>query len=156
VSVPADNVNTNNSMTKPLNNTLLDYSYKYPGSTLNGGVGVNGNTAAFVAKFNTTVADAITDVKLEFFAGSTTTYRVSIYGDASGVPSTTAIYTDASDRTVSGAGPVTITLPSPVAVGPGNFYVGIQQTNGTNASLSYDNEVPIRSGSFYLAIPLPV
>src|SRR5207302_1429666 len=52
-------------------------------------------------------------------------------------------------------GPVTITLPSPVAVGPGNFYVGIQQTNATNASLSSDSETPIRSGAFFLAVPNP-
>ncbi len=51
------------------------------------------------------------------------------------------------------AGPVTIHLPSAVAVGPGNFYVGIQQTNTTNANISYDTENPIRSGSFYLATP---
>src|SRR4029077_8952005 len=86
-----------------------------------------------------------------------TTYRVAIYGDSgSGTPSTTPLYVDAADRTVSAPGPITITLPSPVAVGPGNFYVGIQQTNTTNASLSYDTEVPIRSGAFFLAIPLPV
>src|SRR5205814_10466130 len=45
--------------------------------------------------------------------------------------------------------------PSPVAVGPGNFFVGIQQTNTTNASFSFDTEAPIRSGSFYFASPNP-
>ena len=107
-----------------------------------------------MGKFTTTAANAVTAVKLEFAAASATTYKVAIYGDTAGVPSTTALYLDAVDRTVTVAGPVTITLPSPVAVGPGNFYVGIQQTNTTNASLSFDTEAPIRSGAFFLAIPI--
>ena len=45
VSVPADDVAANNSLSKPLNITPLDYSYKYPGSTASGGVGVTGATA---------------------------------------------------------------------------------------------------------------
>src|SRR5205823_4473616 len=82
--------------------------------------------------------------------------RLAIYGDSgTGTPSTTALYVDAADRMVGAAGPVTITLPSPVAVGPGNFFVGIQQTNTTNVNSSYDSEVPIRSGSFFFASPNP-
>jgi len=42
-----------------------------------------------------------------------------------------------------------------VAVGPGNFYVGIHQTNTTNAGLGFDTESPIRSGSFFEASPIP-
>ena len=154
--MPADDFAANNSLSKALNITALNYSYKHPGSTASGGVGVTGATAALVGKFTTTAANAVTDVKLEFFATSATTYRVAIYGDSgSGTPSTTALYMDAADRTVTVAGPVTITLPSPVAVGPGNFYVGIQQTNTTNAGLSFDIEAPIRSGAFFLATPNP-
>ena len=155
VSVPADDNNTNNSQSKPLNNTQLSYTYKIPGSTASGGVGVTGATASLVAKMTTTAANAVTAVKLEFAAISATTYKVAIYGDSgSGTPSTTPLYLDAANRTVTVAGPVTITLPSPVVVGPGNFYVGIQQTNNTNANLSFDNETPIRSGAFFLAIPI--
>ena len=154
--MPADDFATNNSRSKALNITTLDYSYKHPGSTDSGGVGVNGATAAFAAEFTTLAANAVTDVKLAFNAVSATTYRVAIYPDAGGgMPSTTPLYVDAADRTVAVAGPVTITLPAPVAVGPGNFYVGIQQTNTTNASISFDTENPIRSGSFFLAIPNP-
>ena len=156
VSVPADDVGANNSLSKALNVTPLDYSYKHPGSTASGGVGLTGATGAFVGEFNTTAANAVTDVKLEFFAASATTYRVAIYGDSGGgTPSTTALYVDAADRTVAAAGPITITLPAPVAVGPGNFYVGIQQTNTTNASVSFDVEAPIRSSAFFFASPNP-
>ncbi len=157
VSVPPDDNAANNSSSKPLNVTPKDYSYKYPGSALTGGVGFDGGTTGtIVAKFKATAADPLTAVKLEFAAATATTYRVAIYGDNGGVPSTTALYTDAVDRTVSAAGPVTITLPVPVPVGPGNFYVGIQQTNTTNAQLSYDSESPIRSGSFFAGASPPV
>jgi Carboxypeptidase regulatory-like domain/Domain of unknown function (DUF4214) len=155
VSVPADDIPGNNSQSKPMTLTPVDYSYKYPGSTNTGGVGLTGATGAFVAKFSLLSANAVQAVKLEFNAVTTTTYRVAIYGDNGGIPSTVPLYVDAADRTVSAAGPVTITLPAPVAVTAGNFYAGIQQTNTINASLSYDAETPIRSGSFFLATPNP-
>jgi len=155
VSVPTDDIPGNNSQSKPLNVTFADYSYKYPGSTDTGGVGLTGATGTFVGKFTVTSANSVKAVKLNFNAVTATTYRVAIYGDNAGVPSTSALYVDAANRTVSSAGPVTITLPAPVAVPAGNFYVGIQQTNTTNCSLSYDAEAPIRSGSFFLASPNP-
>ena len=156
VSVPPDEVNANNSFSRTLAVTPFNYSYKYASSTTSGGAGLNGGTGALVAKFTTTVATAITDVRLEFFATSNTTYRIAIYGDSGfDSPSTTALYVDAGDRTVTSSGPVTITLPVVVPVGPGNFYVGIQQTNTTNASLGYESETPIRTGAFFQAFSNP-
>jgi len=150
VSVPSDDVTTNNSKSQPLLITGKSYSYKVPGTTSAGGVGFTGATGALIAKFTTLAANAVTDVKLEFPAVTTTAYRVAIYPDSgTGTPSTTPLYVDAADRTVTAAGPVTITLPSPVAVAAGNFFVGIHQTNTTNAGLGFNVESPIRSGSFF-------
>jgi len=111
VSVPADDVNTNNSLSKPLNITPVNYTYKHPGSIASGGVGFTGATGDFVAKFNTTSANAVTAITLEFPFTSTTTYKAAIYGDAAGIPSTTSLYVDAANRTVTTAGPVTISQP---------------------------------------------
>ena len=156
VTVPPDDLNTNNSKNRPLGETFNLYSYKHPGTTLAGGVGFTGATGAFVSKFTITAPAKVFAVNLEFAAASATTYRVAIYPDSgSGTPGTVALYEDAADRTVTAAGPVTITLPTPIAVGLGNFFAGIEQTNTTNASLSFDNEVPIRSGAFFLATPNP-
>jgi hypothetical protein len=156
VSVPADDVNGNNSKNRPLDETFNLYSYKHPGTTAAGGVGVTANTADFLAKFTTTAAAKVSAISLEFPAVSATTYRVAVYPDSgTGTPGLVPLYQDAADRTVTVAGPVTITLPSPVAVGPGNFYAGIQQTNTTNAGLGFDAETPIRAGAFYLAVPHP-
>src|SRR4029079_7148416 len=150
VSVPSDDVPANNSKTRPLNVDLPLYSYKYPGSVLSGGVGFTGAPGAFVAKFSTTAPAKITQVNLEF-AGASPGYRVAIYanGGGPGVPGA-QVYIDAADRTAPGAGPVTITLPSPVTIGPGDFFVGIHQTTTTNANLSFDTEAPIRSQQFFL------
>ena len=156
VSVPADDYNPNNTLSKALSVTNRDYSYKHPGSTADGGLGLTGNTATFVAKFTTTAANAITTVKLEFYLASDTTYRVAIYGDSgSGTPSTTPLYLDSADRTVLVSGSVNIVLPTPVAFPAGNVYVGIQQTNTSNANLSFDDEIPVRSGSFFFSSPNP-
>src|SRR5438045_1412753 len=82
--------------------------------------------------------------------------RVAIYGDSdSGTPSTTPLYVDSADRTVLVSGPIVITLTAPLPISAGNFYVGIQQTNTSNANLSFDNELPVRTGSFFFAAPNP-
>ena len=157
VSVPADDFPGNNSLSKLVSITPRDYSYKHPGSTAGGGVGFTGATGAIVCKFPITAANAVTAVKLEFNAVTTVTYRVAIYGDSgTGTPSTTPLYVDAADRTVTAAGPITITLPSPVAVPAGNFFAGVHQTNTINGSLSFDVESPLRTGAFYEDSPLPV
>ena len=145
----------NNSKSAPMNVTVSQYSFKYPGTTASGGVGLTGATGALVGKFTTTFATSVTSVTLEFAAASATTYRVAVYADSgTGTPGA-QLYLDGADRTVAVAGPVTIPIGL-VPVGPGMFFAGIQQTNTTNASLSFDNEVPVRSGKFYLSASLPV
>ncbi len=160
VSVPNDDANGNNSKNRPLDETYNLYSYKHPGTTATGGVGLTGATGDFVAKFKTTGAAKVQDVKLEFplapQAGQI--YRVAIYPESapgSGTPGLAPIYEDAADRTVVASGPVTITLPSPVPVGPGTFFVGVEQTGTVNAGVGFDTEVPIRSGSFFFTTPHP-
>ena len=156
VSVPADDFTLNDSLSKPLDETFNLYSYKRPGSTRRGGFGLPGTTMDVVAKFTTAVAAKISAVNLEFHTATATTYRVEIYPDSgSGTPGLVPIYEDAADRTVSLAGPVTIPLPSPLAVGPGTFFVGVQQSNTTSLSLSFDFENPMRTGVFFFAFPHP-
>jgi hypothetical protein len=156
VSVPADDIAGNNSADRPLDETFNLYSYKYPGSTPTNGVGSSGGTIDMVATFTTAVAAKVSAVNLEFPVPTATTYRVAIYPDSgSGTPGLVPLYEDSFNRTVAATGPVTITLPFPIPVGPGSFFAGIQQTNTINAALSYDEEVPIRTGAFFIANPHP-
>ncbi len=155
VSVPSDDNISNDILGKPIEETNNRYSYKHPGTTASGGAGFNGITGEFAAVFSIAQPAKVSQVEIEFFAASATTYKVAIFGDDRGAPSTTALYADAANRTVSAAGPVVITLPVPVSVGPGRFYVAVQQTNGTNLNLSYDREDPIRPSSFFLTNYVP-
>lgn len=156
VFVPSDDFTENDSKTRPLDDTLASYSYKHPGTSPDGGVGFVNARGALVSKFTTTGATKVVAVSLEFFAASATRYRVAIYPDSGlGTPGTAALYLDAADRTVDAAGPVTIPLPAPQSVGPGSFYVGIQQTNTTHASVSADFESPVRSGVQFIASSVP-
>jgi hypothetical protein len=151
VTAPLDDVPSNSTKTVTVDSTPTRYSFKYPGTTAAGGVGLTGATGAFVGKFTTTLPTKVQAATIEFAAASATTYRVVVYMDAGGTPGA-QVYIDAADRTVAGAGTEVIALPN-VPVGPGDFYVGIAQTNTTNASLSFDNEVPIRSGKFFFSTP---
>jgi hypothetical protein len=156
VSVPPDDVSGNNGKSKPMDETLHLFSYKYPGTTADGGTGIAGATGAIVGKFVVASHVKVASVNLEFSAGSGTRYRVAIYPDSgSGTPGTSPLYLDAADRTVTTPGPATIVLPSPVAVGPGAFFAGIEQTNTIISNLSVDDEAPVRSGAFYFATPNP-
>ncbi|HXJ69783.1 MAG TPA: FlgD immunoglobulin-like domain containing protein [Verrucomicrobiae bacterium] len=155
ISVPADDNNANNSQSKTLTVTLPTESYKYVGTTSTGGFGFTGASGAFVCKFTTVAASNITEVIPEFAGASATTYRIAIFKDSGvGTPGL-LLYVDAANRTVGGPGPVTITLPAPVPVGPGTFFVGIEQTNTTNANLAFDTEAPVRPGTFFLGTGLP-
>ena len=155
ISVPADDNSANNSQAKTLTVTLPTESYKYVGTTSTGGFGFTGASGAFVCKFTTVAASNVTEVIPEFAGASATTYKIAIFKDSGvGTPGN-LLYVDAANRTVGGAGPVTITLPAPVAVGPGSFFVGIEQTNTTNANLAFDTEAPVRAGAFFLGTGLP-
>jgi hypothetical protein len=151
VSVGSDDFAGNDSKSKPMNVTLPQYSYKYPGSTTILGLGGAGGPIAIVNKFGIASASSVTAVNLDFFVPTATTYRVAIYGDdGTGFPGS-QLYVDSVDRTVGAAGPVAITLSPAVPVGPGNFFAGFQQTNATYAYVSYDPETPVRADAFYLS-----
>ena len=151
VSVASDDFAGNNSKSKPLSVTVPQYSYKYPGSTAILGLGGAGGPIAIVDKFAVTAASNVSAVNLDFFVPTATTYKVAIYADdGSGMPGS-ELYLDSANRTVAAAGPVTITLSPAVPVGPGNFFVGVQQTNSAYAYVSYDSEIPVRANSFFLS-----
>src|SRR5207245_2439485 len=81
ISVPADGNNANNSQTKTLTVTLPTESYKYAGSTSNGGFGLS-VVGTIVAKFSAVAATNVTQVIPEFFATSATTYKIAIFKDS--------------------------------------------------------------------------
>src|SRR4029078_10044724 len=122
VFAPPDGVPRNDQASLPMDVTVNRYSYKHPGTTASGGTGTQGRAAEFAAKFTTASATQVDAVHLAFDTTGAS-YRVTIRGDNGAGRPGTLLYQDAADRTVSAVSE-TIRLPSPVAVGPGNFFVG--------------------------------
>ncbi len=151
VSVPTDgDSNTdNNLLSRLLNVTLNRYSFKHEQLQEDGGVGLSNGTGEFLAKFTVTAPTQIDAITPSFFATTATTYRLVVRADdGTGKPGA-LLYLDGADRTVTSAGDQTFALPAPLEIGAGSVFVGIRQTNTTNANFSFNYEYPIRANTFY-------
>jgi Secretion system C-terminal sorting domain/CARDB len=150
VSVPSDDININNSVTVSQTANKNTWSYAY-GTTASGGVGFNGATGDFVAKFNTSTATSISQVTVNFFTGGQP-YQIGIW-DATGAGGTpgTNLYTSASLTAATGVN--VIPVSPAVSIPAGDFFVGVKQTGTTNVGFAYQAETPIRSQTFYFTSP---
>ena len=154
VSVPNDDVNSNNSASWDQDVTANIYSYKNPLQSNFGGVGFNSATGDFVGKFaassNFGNSDTINEVQVEF----TTTgqsYQIGIWAadGVGGIPGT-LLYTSPTYTTATG-GPQIKAIPNIVV--SGDFYVGARQTGTTNIGFAYQAEIPVRNQTFYFTSP---
>jgi hypothetical protein len=149
VSVPSDDVNTNNSIavTQTITSNTISTAYS---ATTTVGVGNNGSVIEFATKFANAGTKAIDQLTLYFPTTSTgQPYDIAIY-DASGTggtPGTTALWT-LTGQTTAGAN-VNVSV-SPALSISGDFFVAVKQTGTTNMAYGYEVENPIRSGTFYL------
>ena len=150
VSVPADDNNANNSLTVAQTVNLNTWSYAY-GTVPSGGVGFNGASGDFVAKFNTNAATAISQITVNFSSGGQP-FQIGIWDatGAGGAPGTN-LYTSASQTSVTG---VNVLPVSPaINITGGDFYVGVKQTGTVNVNFSYQTENNIRARTFYFTSP---
>jgi hypothetical protein len=149
VSVPSDQNNINNTLTKSLETNLNTYSYAQ-GTTPTGGVGFNGATGDFVAKFTTTTSQAMNQVDVRFSAGGQP-FQIGIWSaTVTGTPDA-LLYT--SPTYTSTAGAYTVLIDPPVTIPAGSFFVGVRQTGTTNVNFSYQTEDPIRPNCFFYTSP---
>ncbi len=150
VSLPGDDFTGNNSLAVTQNGNKNTWSYAY-GTTAAGGVGFNGATGDFVAKFSTSTVTAISQVSVNFFTGGQP-YQIGIW-DATGAGGTpgTNLYTSGTLTSVTGSN--VIPVSPAVNIAAGNFYVGVKQTGTINVSFAYQTETPIRTGTFYFTSP---
>jgi hypothetical protein len=149
VTVPNDSTNSNNS--KVYNQIITTGTYAFADPTLPsvGGVGFTGVTGDFVAKFPYTGFNNINQIGINISAGGQT-IKVGIWDtSATGGPGA-LLWSSTPFTTVTGAN--TIMVNPPVAV-TGSFCVGVIQFNSSNASFGYQNEDPIRSGTFFYTSP---
>lgn len=151
VLFPPDSNNSNNS--KSFNQIITSTTYTYAEPTLppSGGVGFNGGTGDFVAKFPYSgVANAINQVGVNFFAGGVS-LSIGIWSRnvLTGLPGTLLWQ---SSTFTSSAGLNTIPVSPAVAIAD-TFFVGVIQSSTTNASFAYQGENPIRSQTFFFRSP---
>jgi len=126
------------------------YSHADPYQNIAGGIGFNGSTGDFVARFYSDTIRYINQVKVDFSQGGQP-FQVGIWEEGSGGMPGTNIYT--SDTLTSVSGTYVLALLPRVKVNKG-FFVGIRQTGTTNVAFGFQSEVPIRPGAFFFAAPL--
>ena len=150
VSVPADDVNGNNSksITQVISREEIGIRAAEDLSNTGAGFGTNGGIVA--SRFNTATGGILKAVRLGFNTANGSTYRIAIYGDNNGVPSNTALYTDAADRTVTAAGDLVLALSPAPQLPAGNFYIAVQQLSAINMALRYTSESPLRAGQIFV------
>ncbi len=149
VTVPSDQNNINNSVTKNLETNLNTYSYAQ-GTTPSGGVGFNTATGDFVAKFTTTTSQAMNQVDVRFSSGGQP-FQIGIWSaTAAGTPNA-LLYTSPTYNSTAGA--YTVLIDPPVTIPAGSFFVGVRQTGTTNVSFAYQTEEPIRPNCFFYTSP---
>ncbi len=148
VTVPSDDVNTNNSSSVSQTITTNTISTTNAATTTLG-VGLNGSIGEFAAKFTNSGSKTIDQISLYFPTTSTGQPYTAVIYDATGTGGTpgTALWTSAS-QTSAGAN-VNLSV-TPGVVVTGDFFVSVQQTGTTNLAYGYETENPIRSGTFYL------
>ncbi len=149
VSVAKDDTIFNNSARSFRQCTENIYSYKDPTRPILGGIGFNGQTGDFVAKFYSNAVKAINQINVSF-SGSNTRFKLGIWqADGKNGSPKTNIWT--SDTLVSAPNFTTPVLP-PISVN-GPFFVGVRQIGTTNVAFGYQAEDPVRSSTFYYTAP---
>ena len=128
--------------------------YSYRDVTLSpapGGIGFNGTTGDFVARFFSNSPKYINQVTVAFGSGGEP-FKVGIWRcDSITKKPGTLIYQ--SDSLTSKAGNYILDFKKPVAIN-GSFFVGVRQLGTSNVAFGYQTETPVRPKTFYYVEPL--
>ncbi|MBC7426126.1 MAG: T9SS type A sorting domain-containing protein [Bacteroidia bacterium] len=114
-----------------------------------GGIGFNGTTGDFVARFYSDSLKSINQITVNFGV-SGNNFKLGIW-KADGVNGSPGTNIWTSDSLVSKATFLTPVYP-PVKVS-GNFYVGVRQIMLSNVAFGYQIEEPVRSNTFFYTAP---
>ena len=153
VSIPSDDDNSNNSASTVQNVTTGTVNYTSM-STPSGGFG-QASVSDFTALFKNPNTHSVNNILLNFasVANGPQPFTVGIW-DATGTDVNTAtgapgniIWT--SNPLTSAAGPMSIPV-SPSQAVSGDFFVVVSQTDTIPFELGYEEESPVRLGTFYV------
>jgi hypothetical protein len=155
VTVPADDVATNNSQTFTQAVTASRLAFVDDTQPLNAaGVGIGVAGGVLAARYTLAQAGTISSITPTFVGAGTanTTYQVQLY-DATGTNGTpgTVLYTSPTQTRPTATGSPVITVPN-VAIPAGDFFVAIKELDN-NVALAYQTENPLRPVTFYYQVP---
>ncbi|MEK0421703.1 MAG: hypothetical protein RLZZ161_1554 [Bacteroidota bacterium] len=151
LAITVDNNSSNNTVRSYRQNNENIYSYRdvtLPPAP--GGIGFNGATGDFVARFFSNKSKAINQVTVAF-AVAGRSFRVGIW-DNTGRRGRPGKLLYQSNTLATVAGNYILDLTSPVSVN-GTFYVGVRQLGTTNVAFGYQEENPVRPNTFFYATP---
>ncbi|MFY8109189.1 MAG: LamG-like jellyroll fold domain-containing protein [Bacteroidia bacterium] len=144
VSVPPDSTNNNNTKSFTQLVTNNSYAYADPSKPAIGGVGFNGNSGDFIAKYPLAGSNSINQVGVNFFGGGNT-YQIVIYDNLNDTPGV-LLWNSSTLTSVTGVNTIPVNPAVPVS---GTFYVGVRQIGNINVNFAYQSEDPIRNQTFF-------
>ncbi len=154
VSVPADDFSDDNNKTIVQKITANAYSYAY-GDVASSATGFSitalnpTGTGDIVASFVTHTPATINQAGVRFATGGQP-FKIGIW-DKSGNGTPGNLIWESVEQ-ISTAGEFTLPVNPSVAVSD-TFYIGVKQIGSTNVQFAYQNESPIRPGTFFLTYP---
>lgn len=150
VVLSPDGVASNDTIWNLREATPFTYSYRnLRQGPSPGGIGFNGATGDFVAKFQSSQAKAINQIGVTF-ASSQNAFKLGIW-DNSGPNGTPGLLLWESDTAYSSANFIMQVWPPVLVNGP--FFVGVRQIQTNNIGFGYQNEDPVRNGTFFYTSP---
>jgi len=146
-----ENAKNDSAFSVRLNNENI-YSYRdITQSPSPGGIGFNGTTGDFVARFYSSSAKSLNQITVNF-AITGRPFRIGIWDQQKGKNLPGKLIFN-SDSLISVAGNYILDLKTPVAV-TGTFFIGVRQLGTNNVAFGYQLEDPVRPGTFFYAAPL--
>lgn len=150
INLPSDGIDANNRVFAIQDVTYNVFSHADPVTPNAGGIGFNGSSGDFVAKFYTDSAKYLNQVKVDFALGGRS-FQIGIWEEGAGGMPGKNVYT--SDTLQSTQGTYILRVDPKVLV-KGAFFVGLRQTGTTNIAFAFQEESPVRPNTFYFAAPI--
>ncbi|MDZ4756635.1 MAG: T9SS type A sorting domain-containing protein [Bacteroidota bacterium] len=129
---------------------LNSFSYSEAQKGPIGGIGFNGVSGDFVAKFHTAKTAFVNQIKVNFtVTGQSVKVGIWSVNTNTGAPGS-VLWTSSAFNTNGGLSVVSV---NPAVSVNGDFFVGVLQTGTVNVGFAYQAESPIRDSVFYYTAP---
>ncbi len=143
-----NNFNNSKSFMQEVN--LNSFSYSEPNTPPTSGVGFNGFSGDFVAKFHTAKNAKVNQVKINFLTTGEP-FKIGIWSINTNTGQPASLLWSSNTAYTNG-GLSVVSVNPPVSVN-GDFFIGVKQTGNTNVGFAFQNESQIRDSVFYSAAP---